>query len=192
MRAAQKNLFEHFEMKHEQKRYGRTKHGGAQVRGRRKLERPLDKNRWLHLVLKSDKAKGKLSFRTAQNQILVKNILYSKAGKFGVRVADYVNVGNHLHVKVKITNRSGFQKFLKATTALIARKITGARRGHKFGRFWEGLAFTRVLKSRMEELRLKGYFDSNRIESEEGYEARETYRGKFNQWVNSWARQESS
>lgn len=185
MRAAQKNLFEHFEMKNEKKRYGRTTHGGSQVCGKRKLERPLDKKCWIHLVLKSDKAKGKLSFRAAKNQIVVKDILYSKARKFGVCVADYVNVGNHLHVKVKITNRGGFQKFLKATTALIARKVTGARRGHKFGRFWEGLAFTRVLKSRMEELRLTGYFDSNRIEVEEGYAAREVYREKFNQWVNS-------
>jgi len=98
-------------------------------------------------------------------------------------LADGANVGNHLHLKIKIQNRESFQKFLKAVTCLIARKITGAKKGYKFGRFWQGLAFTRVLTSSLEELNLKGYIKANRIQAEKGELAREKFLRKFNAWV---------
>jgi hypothetical protein len=68
-------------------------------------------------------------------------------------------------------------------TTLIARKVTGACRGNKFGRFWQGLAFTRVLKSYTEELNLKGYFHANRNEAEYGPAARDRVLKAFNKWV---------
>jgi hypothetical protein len=183
MKAAQRNLFEYFEMKDVKKRYGRTQHGGASTKGRRKLERPLSKKRPLHLVLKSDKAKGQLSFLAVKNRTWVQQLLYSKAKRFGVKISDYANVGNHLHLKVRIGNRHAFQQFLKSVTTLIARHVTGARRGRPFGRFWQGLAFTRVLTSRLEELNLKGYIEANRVEAEHSSTAREAYLQQFNDWV---------
>lgn len=179
----QESLFQFSNDNETHRRYSRVVHGGVPSKGKRKLERPLSSKKWIHLVLKSDKAIGKYSFLSAKNKILVHQILASKAKKFGVTVGDYANVGNHLHLKIKISNRVGFQKFLKAVTALIARKVTLARRGHKFGRFWQGLAFTRVLKSAREELNLKGYFQANRIEAQKGEAARKNYLQAFNRWV---------
>jgi len=153
----QTNLFEYFDKKDVRKRFGRTQHGGAKTRGHRKLERPLSTKNWIHLILKSDKAKGPLSFLLPRNKQIIQLILREKSKKFGVTLVDGANVGNHLHLKIKIQNRESFQKFLKSVTCLIARKVTGARRGKKFGRFWQGLAFTRVLTSSLEELNLKGY-----------------------------------
>ncbi|MGZ3724043.1 MAG: hypothetical protein ACXVA9_13965, partial [Bdellovibrionales bacterium] len=98
-------------------------------------------------------------------------------------IADLANVGSHIHLKIRITSRAGFQKFLKSVTALIARKVTGARKGKPFGKFWQGLAFTRVLKSYTEELNLKGYFSANRAEAALGFEARERLLRAFNRWV---------
>ena len=61
--------------------------------------------------------------------------------------------------------------------------ITGAKRGKKFGRFWQHLAYTRVLKSYIEELNLKGYLAANRSEAMLGQEARERMLRAFNKWV---------
>jgi hypothetical protein len=65
-------------------------------------------------------------------------------------------IGNHFHLKLKIINRKNFGKYLKSVTSLIARSVTGAKKGKPFGRFWQGLAYTRVLKTALEELSLEG------------------------------------
>jgi len=167
----------------QKKRYSRYHHGGESGRGRRKLERPLSSKRWIHLVLKSDKAKGRLSLLTATNQIYVRRLIYAKGKQFGIAIADYANVGNHLHLKIRCTSRVAFQRFLRSVTTQIARKVTGARRGKKFGRFWQHLAYTRVLQSALEELRLKGYFVANRREAIGGPAARAASLKQFNAWV---------
>lgn len=175
--------FVYFKTKSVKKKYGRTTHGGAATKGKRKEFRPLSTKKSIHVVLKSDKAKGSLSFLTLKNKTLIEKILKDKAKKFGIRIADHANVGNHLHLKVRAQSREGFQRFLKAITCLIARKITGAKKGKKFGRFWQGLAFTRVLTSAFEELQLKGYIDANRLQAQQGYKQREAYLNEFNNWV---------
>lgn len=183
MSVRQKNLFEYFDLKETKRRYGRTCHGGVGTKGRRKLERPLSTSKWIHLVLKSDKAKGALSFLNAKNQPFVENTLRNKAKSHGVRIAELVNVGNHLHLKIKIASRRAFQSFLRAVTTLIARHLTGATRGKPFGRFWQGLAFTRVLRTSLEELNLRGYLEANRREAAHGHAARADYLKNFNRWV---------
>lgn len=179
----QTNIFDYFDSQATKKRYGRTHHGGIKTKGHRKLERPLSTKKWIHLVLKSDKAVGKLSFLLPKNKQLIKVILNSKAKQFGITLADGANVGNHLHLKIKIQSRKNFQKFLKSITCLIARKITGAKKGNKFGRFWQGLAFTRVLTSSLQELNLKGYIAANRKEAKHGDEVRKKFLKQFNAWV---------
>ena len=139
----------------------------------------------MHLLLKSEKAKGNLSLLSAKNQIYIRQLIYSKGEHFGVLIGDFVNMGNHLHIKVRTATREQFQSFLKAITCLIARFVTGARRGKKFGRFWQGLAFTRVLTSSLEELRLRGYFSANRTEQVAGRAKREEFLKEFNAWARA-------
>jgi REP element-mobilizing transposase RayT len=191
MRNAQQSLFD----KATKKRFSRTSHGGVPTRGRRKLERPLSPKNWIHLVLKSGKATGKLSFLNAPNKIQIEKILEEKARKFGIKIADTANVGNHIHLKIRIQSRASFQKFLKSVTCLIARVVTGARKGRPFGAFWDYLAYTRVLKSYKEELNLKGYFMANRSEAMLGSEARERMLKAFNTWIykeQGWRRRNSA
>lgn len=164
-------------------RYGRTFYGGLKTKGHRKLERPFHAGKPLHLVLKSDKAKGKFSLLGATNKIEVRALVFGQAKRFGVDISDYVNMGNHLHIKVRASSRLQFQRFLKTITGRIARHVTGAKKGRKFGRFWQGLAYTRVLKSRMEELRLRGYFSANRTEAVAGKAKREAFLKEFNTWL---------
>src|ERR1700745_2301595 len=99
MKTKQTNLFEYFGK--DKKRYGRTQYGGAPTTGHRKLERPLDTRKWIHLVLKSDKAVGKWSFLLPKNKAVVDSVIKAKARKFGIVLADIANVGNHIHLKIK-------------------------------------------------------------------------------------------
>lgn len=180
-------------LKNEWRDLGRRTHGGLISRGRRKLRRPLATKKWIHLVLKSDRAVGVRSLLTAKNQVFVDRLLKQKAKKFGVKIAEFANVGNHLHLKIRIADRLEFGKFLKSVTTQIARFVTGARRGQPFGRFWQGLAYTRVLTSRYEELQLRGYIAANRLEAElpgaKGRTAREKWLAEFNRQVQSLRRQ---
>ena len=139
----------------------KTSHGGVRSKGRRKEKRPLSMKHALHLTLKSKRAVGPMDFFTHQAEI--KAILEKYARKCGVVIKDFVNMGNHLQIKVKITSRELFRRFLRTVTALIARKVTGARKGKSFGRFWDGIPFTRILKTSFEELQLRGYYKANRI-----------------------------
>ncbi|MBS1970317.1 MAG: transposase [Bdellovibrionales bacterium] len=183
MKNSSSPLFDYHDSDTTKRKYGRTTHGGVDSKGRRKEYRPLSEKKWTHLTLKSEKAKGPWSFLTPKNQQIIREILKSKSKKWGVQIAEVVNVGNHLHIKLKFKYREGFQNFLRSVTALIARKITNARRGHASGKFWQGLAFTRVIKTKLEELQLRGYFKANRLQAAKGQRAREEYLQKFNEWI---------
>lgn len=183
MRTAQKNLFEHFGKKEIKRLYSRVEHGGGPAKGRRKVHRPLSTKKWIHLTLKSQKAIGKMSFKLPKNRFFIEKLVKEKAKKFGIIIGGQANVGNHLHLKVKITSRGMFQKFLKSLTTLIARKLTGARRGKPFGRFWDHLAHTRVLMSYTEELNLDGYLIANRLEAAKSTREREEFLKRHRKWV---------
>lgn len=178
MRKTQLNFFKKLKVS------SKKSYGGI-TKGRRKVARPISTTKWSHLVLKSKKAKGNLSLSSLKNRTQVTRILKKQAQKHHVQITDFVNMGNHLHLKVRPQSRIGFQKFLKSTTAMIARAITGAKKGYKFGKFWDGLAFSRVIQTPFELLQLRGYFDANRKESQKGYLARAEYLNNFNRWLRT-------
>lgn len=170
--------------KKEWTRLNRRTHGGADTIGRRKEFRPISSKRSMHLVLKSDRASGRYSMLSARNQIFIRSLVYAKARKFGVKLVSFVNVGNHLHLSIRPRNRQAFQSFLRSITNLISRFVTGARRGKPFGKFWQGLAYTRVLSSRLEELQLFGYIEANRLEAVRSRSAREAWLNRWNQYIS--------
>lgn len=159
----------------------RHSHGGMNLKKRRKVKRPLIPGAVTHVVLKSSKAKGDLSFY--KHKKLVKSLLDEKSKKFFVQIKGFVNMGNHLHIKAKFKDRERFQQFLKSYTALLARKITGAKKGQPFGKFWDGLVYTRVLLTKFEELGLKAYFEGNHLQRELGYAERDRYLKRWNQYL---------
>lgn len=159
----------------------RYTHGGVSLKKRRKIKRPLQAGRITHVVFKSSKAKGALSFY--HHKRLVRALLRERGRRFFVEILDFVNMGNHLHLKVRFKDEVRFKNFLRTFAALLARKITGAKKGIKFGRFWDGLVYTRVLMSKLEELGLKGYFEGNHRQRELGYSERVLYLKRFNQFL---------
>jgi REP element-mobilizing transposase RayT len=167
MRAKQKDLFEN----HKSLAPRRLSLGGGKSHA--KFTRPLDRKRQVHLVLKASCAKGKLSLLT--HKLVVKKIITERARQFRVTLHHGENMGNHLHIVATFGRREDFQNFLRTVTALIAREITGARKGKPFGqRFWDQLAFTRVVTGRRDEHGVQKYLQKNQIEREYGAMARQT------------------
>jgi len=146
----------------------RTEHGGDFRQGRRKLERPVSVRRPMHVVLRSERARGGWSMKKHQTKI--REALRACVSRSGVRVYDFANVGSHLHLLVRARRRDAFQRFLRTFAGIVARIVTGARRGQPLrgGPFWSGLAWSRVVAWGRDYWGLRHYIFRNRIEATEG------------------------
>ncbi len=139
--------------------------GGDIRAGRRKIARPIDPKRPMHIVLRSIRARGAWSMLKRGNNARIHRLVDETASKYGVRVHRFSNVGNHLHLLVSTKTRRGFQSFLRVLTGAIVFAITGTRKGNPIGRFWDKLAFSRVLSWGREFNLIENYFVKNDLES---------------------------
>jgi hypothetical protein len=107
----------------------------------------------------------------------VRALLKRQAQRHFVALESFVNVGNHLHLKVRPQTREGFANFLRSLTCLLSRGITGARKGRPLKkRFFDALAWSRVVRTWAEEKILNQYFNDNALEAGLGTEVREADR----------------
>ena len=180
----------------------RLDHGGGRREGKRKLARPVTTKRPMHVVLKSSQARGEHSMLSPKVVRKIEARLHADAAKNQVRIRGYVNVGNHLHLIVQPRTRAGFQRFLRTFSGVVARMVTGARRGRAVNgaasrggvcagaarrgsarggspgvgsqarAFWDALAFSRVVTLGRAYEGLKKYFEMNSAESGGGKHAR--------------------
>jgi REP element-mobilizing transposase RayT len=141
----------------------RLEHGGEVRQGRRKLARPMSTRRPLHVVLRSTRAQGAWSLRRSEARL--REAMKALARRTSVRVYDYANVSNHLHLLVRAKHRSAFQAFLRAFAGIAARLVTGARRGRPVGRFWDLLAYSRILTWGRQFRRVQEYIVQNELEA---------------------------
>ena len=149
-----------------QSELARTQHGGDVRRGLRKLDRPVSTRRPMHVVLASHRARGPWSLR--KHDRAVREGLRRMARRFDVRIYDFANVGSHLHLVLRARRREGFQGFLRSFAGLVARRIMGATRGRPRGRFFDGLAWSRVVSWGRDYWGLRHYVFRNQIEGAEG------------------------
>ena len=147
---------------------GRTEHGGDHRRHLRKLERPVSTRRPMHVVLRSGRARGAWSLRKHQTKI--REALRACVVRSGVRMYDFANVGSHLHLLVRARRREDFQRFLRTFAGIVARIVTGARRGRPLGSgpFWSALAWSRVVAWGRDYWGVRHYVFRNRIEAADG------------------------
>jgi REP element-mobilizing transposase RayT len=148
----------------------RRAHGGETRAGKRKLARPFDPKRPLHIVLRSSQAKGDWSFFRARNEKRVKHLIYQEALRSDVRVYQFANSGNHLHLVLRAKTRVGLARFLRAVAGLIARAVTGAKKGVALATsgtrraFWDALAYSRIVEWGKEFVRVCDYLTLNELE----------------------------
>jgi REP element-mobilizing transposase RayT len=125
----------------------RDDHGGDTRTGLRKEARPLDPKRPLHLVLRSEVARGDRSMQAHSKRVhFIENTLYSQAKKYRIKIHRFSNNGNHLHILLSFKTKPEFQNFLRVFAGKIAQRILNAQRGAKSQiKFWSKLAYTRVV-----------------------------------------------
>jgi REP element-mobilizing transposase RayT len=105
----------------------------------------------------------------------VRDVLRRMARRFEVRIYDFANVGSHLHIVLRARRREGFQGFLRSFAGVVARRIMGAERGRQRGRFFDGLAWSRVVSWGRDYWGLRHYVFRNQIEGERGTRIRQAF-----------------
>jgi hypothetical protein len=121
------------------------RHGGGIKVGQRKTSRPLEPSLPLYLVLRSSRAKGSWSLKRPATEARVKETLSTLATRHKIKIFEFVNGGDQLHLLMRAKTRPGFQAFLRSFAGLTARAVTGAKKGKPAGKFWDGLTFSRVV-----------------------------------------------
>ena len=122
-----------------------AQHGGAARTGQRKTSRPLEPTLPLYVVLRSSRARGKWSLSRHPTRNAVKATLSVLADRHDIKIFEFTNGGDQVHLLLRAQSRASFQAFLRAFAGLVARQVTGARKGKPSGRFWDALTFSRVL-----------------------------------------------
>jgi len=119
----------------------------------------------LHVTFRSARAKGPLSFLRPIHARRVQAKTQQLSKRFHVRVHQYANAGNHLHLLIEGRTREGLQNFLRAMGARIAGLVTGAARGRPFGKFWDDLVFSRIVSRGPDFLNTRWYVLQNHLEA---------------------------
>jgi REP element-mobilizing transposase RayT len=140
-------------------------HGHDLRKGRRKLFRPVDPRKPLHLVFRAERAKGSWSLRRFKHIEHIKKLTYFLAKKNQIKIIEYANGGNHLHLLVRAKDRNGFKRFTRTLSGLVARLVTGARKGNAVGKFWDALFFSRVVEWGRDYFATKDYVIQNEREA---------------------------
>ncbi len=132
-------------------------------KGNPKSKRPLATKQAIHLVLKSSRAQGKHSFLLFSKEI--EAILRKQALKFGVKIYDFANAGNHLHLVIRIHSRETYKSFIRAISGLLMRKVFGVEKGRGAATaLWDARPFTRILSWGKDFSGVKNYLRINRLE----------------------------
>ena len=131
----------------------------------------------MHFVLRSSRARGPWSLRKPANRVAIDSLLARLSKRYGVRVYRAANAGNHLHVLLRCRDRRGLQSFLRTFAGQVACAVTGACRGEQRGRFWDWLAYSRVITWGREFRLVWAYVVQNELEAQGAAPPRDRMRG---------------
>ena len=125
---------------------GPSRFGGNLSVGKRKTARPISVKESIHVVLRAEKARGKLSFLLPVNARVFYQLRKLYGARFQVKVYHFALVGNHAHLLIKAKTKTGFQNFLRVFAGQLAQRITKAKPGQPLKtRFWDYIAFSRII-----------------------------------------------
>jgi len=133
-----------------------------------KTRRPLSSKFPIHLVLRSKKAKGAWSFLHAKQFRKVNGLVREVAKRHGVRIYDYANSGNHLHILLRLRSIHGWSAFIRELSGRLAQVVQGLSAKDKtVDSFWDQRPFTRIVSGWNKAYRVvKDYVLRNRMEAE--------------------------
>jgi hypothetical protein len=155
MRARQLNLLSH----------PASVYGGESRKGKRKIRRPIAVKSPMHVVFRSTRARGPWSFTYRANEKRVRALADDVADRFSVRIRGFANVGNHLHLVVQVKHRRNLQAFLRVFGQRLMFLVTGAKKGSPRGRFFDAVAFSRIVTWGRDFKRMENYIFKNTLEA---------------------------
>lgn len=92
--------------------------GGSLLKGNPKTARPLESKLPVHLTLRARKS----VLRLPKTFGLVQELIEKTAKKYGVKVFERANVGNHLHMVIQVNSRL-WSRFIRELTGRIAQVL---------------------------------------------------------------------
>ncbi len=152
--------------------------GGALLKGNAKIARPLSTKEAVHLVLKSAQAIGTKSMLHTYNVSKIDEIIRTHSRLCRIRIYHLVNVGNHLHLVIKLDDRKEFSKFIRVITGLIARHVLKSQRGaageskaagYEKNQFWVARPFTRLIAWGRDYEHITRYMKKNINDAKRGF-----------------------
>jgi REP element-mobilizing transposase RayT len=145
--------------------YGGDLRKKAENRGQRPL---VFRSGSMHITLRSLKAKGIYSFQHSSKRERVKNFVYSFSKAKGVKILSFANVGNHIHLHVKLHNQNLYLAWIRGLSsglAMISHGLEGLKKLKELRqKFWEQRPFSRVIRSFKHFLNTKSYVEVNILE----------------------------
>ena len=138
--------------------------GGSQfAKSNPKTKRPLASKLPLHVVLKANQ--GGMRLPKVYNE--VNNLVVDISKKHAVTIYEWANVGNHIHLVVKLRNVTGWSAYIRELTGRIARHLQQTDISRKDAKFWRYRPFTRIVRSWKKAFRdAKDYVHLNWLEAE--------------------------
>lgn len=140
--------------------------GGSLLKGNAKTKRFIPRKLPLHIVLKSEMAVQKYSMIARHR--LIRDLIQRQARLAGVKLYDFVNMGNHIHILAQFHSRFSYHRFIRSITGLIARVVLDVQRGSGLPnevKFWSYRPYTRILHPGRRSLEnLKTYMAKNRAQ----------------------------
>ncbi len=126
--------------------------------------RPRGTKEAMHLVLRSDRARGTKSL--LKYDTVVRAVIAKLAKRHGVRIYRIVNAGNHLHITLKLSQQFLWRGFISGVTGGIARTIQRKCDENSKQGFWNSRPFTRVINWGRDYNVVKDYHTLNQLETE--------------------------
>lgn len=143
--------------------------GGSLLKGNAKRARPLDTKLPLLITLRATKG----GMRTPKCYKKVNDAVYDTAAKYGFKIYKYSNVGNHLHILLKLSKLQLWSAFIRELTGkigLIVKMLLNSE-----GKFWMFRPHTRIVRGWRKAFKIaKDYVELNILEAEGFISRKET------------------
>ncbi len=121
-------------------------HGGDNVRGRRKIARPVVLRFPIHLRLKSSRARSGWNLNHRKHRAKVGMSVFKYAKRFNCKVLKFVNLGSEIQIILRAATKQDLQNYLRTVAGRVAITATGAERlVKKVGKFWDHLVWSKIL-----------------------------------------------
>jgi REP element-mobilizing transposase RayT len=134
-----------------------------------KSKRPLESKLPIHLVLRANRG----GMRSPKTHLRVNRAVEKTCKRHGVKIYRYANVGNHLHMLIKIPGRSRWAAFIRELTGRIAQEVKAVT--GQAGKYWKQRPFTRIVRGWRKAFRLAcDYVELNILEAEGFISRRQT------------------